>query len=573
MAMALDDWAAVRRDLRNDATGAKRLSAAARLADPDPWRNNLRDALEITDRPTRRDRLIALIASVKEQVLPPVSFDLLGKALGHVGAKAEAESVLRRGRRIYPGDVWLNYDLAQALEKLSRGQEAIRYYTAARTLRPETAHELAHALKNQGESEEGISVFRDLVRVRPGNGRHLSCLGDALQGRGLREEAQQALTESVAVLQKTIAARPDDAYAHVQIGNAFSSLGRLDEALAMYREAARLKPGSSLALVSLGKALESYWRYDEAVAMYRESLRSEPDDTSALIALGRTLVLMGRGDEGIETLRQAVRIAPDDGMCHNALGWALTNNGRSEAALPESREAVRLTPDDPNALLNLGSCLLEMGRYKEAEGAFRESLKNRPDYDYSLNYLAWLLVTAPEHEKYDPREAVALARKAVEYAPQTPSYVNTLGIALYRAGLLDEAITTLRRSAVLNGGRDSSDWFFLSMACWRRGEIGAASDYYVRALTTLWRFPQGGSEYDRFRSEAADLFGAFGPGPTPLRVKTDPNRAMAELRRAVAAGNVDRRQLTENPRFEPLRSRPDFRPLIDRAVPGRSAAK
>ena len=44
-------------------------------------------------------------------------------------------------------------------------------------LRPETAHELAHVLKNKGESEEAIAVFRDLVRIRPGNGRHLAAWG------------------------------------------------------------------------------------------------------------------------------------------------------------------------------------------------------------------------------------------------------------------------------------------------------------------------------------------------------------------------------------------------------------
>ena len=86
-------------------------------------------------------------------------------------------------------------------------------------LRPETAHELAHALLKKGESEEAIAVFRDLVRIRPGNGRHLACLGDALHDRG-HPEASQTLTEAVAVLRKTIAARPDDFYAHINLGNA-----------------------------------------------------------------------------------------------------------------------------------------------------------------------------------------------------------------------------------------------------------------------------------------------------------------------------------------------------------------
>jgi tetratricopeptide (TPR) repeat protein len=166
-----------------------------------------------------------------------------------------------------------------------------------------------------------------------------------------------------------------------------------------------------------------------------------------------------------------------------------------------------------------------------------------------------------------------MARKAVELGSLYPTNVNTLGVALYRAGLLDEAITTLRRSALLNRGHDASDWFLLAMACWRRGEVAEASDCYIRGVSTLWRFRQDEPEYDRFWAEAAELFGAFGPGPLPFLVKTDPDRAMVELRRAVGAGNVDRRQLQDNPTFEPLRSRHDFRTLIDRAGAGQPAAK
>ena len=215
----------------------------------------------------------------------------------------------------------------------------------------------------------------------------------------------------------------------------------------------------------------------------------------------------------------------------------------------------------------------DSGRFDEAEAAYREALRNRPDSASTLNSLAWLLVSYPGHVKQDPREAVAMARKAVELGSRFPTNVNTLGVALYRAGLLDEAVTTLRRSALLNRGKDASDWFFLAMACWRRGEFGEASDYYVRGVATLWRFPQHEPDYDRFWAEAAELFGAFGPGPLPARVKADPEGAMVELRRAVAAGTVDRRRLEDNPGFTPLRSRPDFRPLIDRAVPGQPAAK
>ena len=310
LAMTLDDWAAVRRDLLKDVAKAARLAMVARSADPDPWRDQLRDALEIADRPARRARLTALATSIENQSRPPVSVDLLGKALGDVGAWAEAESVLRQGVRDHPGDLWLNYDLARALEKLARRDEAVRFYTAARMLRPETAHELAHALKKRGESEEAIAVFRDLVRIRPGNGRHLFCLGDVLQDRGRSDEVRRTLTEAVAVLQRTIAARPDDYYAHINLGAAFLDLDRLDDALAMYREAARIRPGDAHAPSGMGGALNWFGRYGEAAVFYREALRLDPDDVPALLGMGSAVEALGRPDEAIELYRSGPAASP-----------------------------------------------------------------------------------------------------------------------------------------------------------------------------------------------------------------------------------------------------------------------
>ncbi len=375
------------------------------------------------------------------------------------------------------------------------------------------------------------------------------------------------------MLQRTIAARPNDYYAHINLGGAFLDLDRIDDALAMYREAARIRPGDAQAPSGMGGALNWFGRYGEASVSYREALRLDPDDVSTLLGMGAVVENLGRPDEALELYRRAVRFAPDDAMTHHYLSSVLKAKGRLEEALSEAREAVRLCPDDASHLSNLGWCLANSGRFGEAEAAYREALKNRPDSASTLNSLAWLLVGYPGHTTRDPREAVTMARRAVELGSRFPTNVNTLGVALYRAGLLDEAVTILRRSALLNRGKDASDWFFLAMACWRRGEVGEASDYYVRGVATLWRFPQGEPDYDRFWAEAAELFGAFGPGPLPSRVKADPDRAMVELRRAVAAGNVDRRQLKESPGFVPLRSRPDFRPLIDRAVPGPASAK
>ena len=122
-----------------------------------------------------------------------------------------AESVLRKAQERHPRDVWVNYALGTVLEKLRARDEAIRFYTAARAIRPETAHELAHALERRGtdvedgrftttpmpepartrlalakqrDIDEAIAVFRDLEELRPGDAWHLGCLAKLLNDKG-----------------------------------------------------------------------------------------------------------------------------------------------------------------------------------------------------------------------------------------------------------------------------------------------------------------------------------------------------------------------------------------------------
>ena len=66
-------------------------------------------------------------------------------------------ALLRPAVGRHPGDVWVNYYLARALDEPapSAREEAARYYTAARALRPETAHELAHLLERMGRDRRG----------------------------------------------------------------------------------------------------------------------------------------------------------------------------------------------------------------------------------------------------------------------------------------------------------------------------------------------------------------------------------------------------------------------------------
>jgi tetratricopeptide (TPR) repeat protein len=104
---------------------------------------------------------------------------------------------------------------------------------------------------------------------------------------------------------------------------------------------------------------------------------------------------------------------------------------------------------------------------------------------FCCNNRAWELANGPE-PRHDLERALTLARRAVELAPDEHTYVNTMGVALYRTGRYAEAIATLERSLAAGRGQsDGFDLFFLSMAHHRLGHATQARACFARAVGWL----------------------------------------------------------------------------------------
>ncbi len=551
LAAGLDDWAAVRRDHRRNRAGAQQLTQAARAADLDPWRNQLRDALDLPEKQQRLDALRAAARSANVEELPPVSLDLLGSALRDAGDPQMAESVLRQAQRRHPGDVRLNYNLAQCLEKLARRDEAIRYFTAARSIRPEIAHELAHALRNKGESDEAIAVFQDLTRLCPGNGRHFLCLSVTLEKRGHSRQAGVALDAAVAALREVIHQRSDDDTAHCTLGIALKLQGKPNEAIVEYREAVRLRPDIAINHRNLADSLQEQGKLDEAIAEHREAIRLEPDDPDVHAGLAGSLDTKGKLEEAIAEYRIAIRLQPDiheshehlgrvfvrqgkleeaiaeyrtalriDPTCANVrrfLGDALRDQGKLNAAIAEYKEAMRLKPDDANVLYNLCAVLKLLRRDEQVIAVYSDAIGLKPDSAVGHNGLAWELALAPTRPRREYDEAIAHARKAVELAPKDGNSVNTLALAEYRLGHWAESIAASERSMALQNGGDAGDWFFLAMAHSQDGRKDEARKWFDKAVAWTREKDPKNAELRQFWTEAAELLAQPGPDrPGPV---------------------------------------------------------
>jgi eukaryotic-like serine/threonine-protein kinase len=343
---ALDDWAAVRRTQRDDPVAARRLRAVAQLADPDPWRNRLRTAL---DQPGgEKDRLKSLrelAGSARIEELPAVSLDLLGVSLLDEGDANAAADLLRKAQRVHPGDGWLKYNLARSLHNVGRTDEAIRYFMAARTIHPETAHALADALQEKGETDEAVAVFRDLTRLRPKDASNFLSLSRILKSQGLDQEARASLDAAIAIFREEIVRNPQDWGAHVRAGEALVYSGELGEGMAEYQTAIRISPAQGRN--HLGRVLYIPGMLEAAIAEHRSAIRLKPDDADAHNSLAWALVVSPKRpqrdyDEGLLHARKAVELAPEIANSFNTLALAEYRSGHWDLSLAASERSTAL---------------------------------------------------------------------------------------------------------------------------------------------------------------------------------------------------------------------------------------
>jgi eukaryotic-like serine/threonine-protein kinase len=226
LANALDQWAFIGRGPRprrapggpRQSGSDQRLIAVAKAADPDPWRNRLRDTLGRMneDRERKLEVLEGLAATADLDRLPEASVTRLAFALASLGRREMAIVLLKRIQRIHPDDFWVNVDLGRQLMDSGQPDAAVRFFAVA-------------------------------VGVRPQSGLALQNLGTALERTG-------QLAEAADTFRRQIALRPDSAHAHLSLGTVLMKLGDQQAAELEFREAKRLKPDDRMVHDMIGKA-------------------------------------------------------------------------------------------------------------------------------------------------------------------------------------------------------------------------------------------------------------------------------------------------------------------------------
>ena len=112
------------------------------------------------------------------------------------------------------------------------------------------------------------------------------------------------------------------------------------------------------------------------------------------------------------------------------------------------QQQLAKNPENISLLKWLGNVYGRMKRYSEAIDIYERVLLLDDSNAFSLNNLAWLLVTVPDMELKDPIRAIELAEKAVSIE-RSAGYLDTLAEAHYVNGSIQKAIDIIEEAISL----------------------------------------------------------------------------------------------------------------------------
>jgi tetratricopeptide (TPR) repeat protein len=414
LAAALDRWANIRiladAKIRNDSFSRKLISTA-RLADPDPWRDRVREAYEGDD--TAGLEELSRTAPVED--LPRPTLRVIGQTLYFrypYGRPADAaRQFLRRAQKRHPDDLWLNFLLADSLyshrppgygEALGffravlalrpnipwvylrvaqvthwQGNRsgAIAYYQEAHRLKPDWAlpvHQAGVLLLLTGHPDESIPWARKAIELAPRDSSSQLVLGTAFLQKGLVDEA-------IVEIRKAIELDPQNPHAHNKLGRALTKKGQVAEAIRSCRKAMALDPHLYGVHTTLCEILYGTGRTEEAIALCRDVIRRDPKNDKAHFDLGYILERQGHLDEAIACYRKADALSPSgpgtEGRYLYCLGQALRSSGRLSEAILYYRQAIDLDPGIAAHYESLGQALKDAGNLDEAVSAYRKAVE------------------------------------------------------------------------------------------------------------------------------------------------------------------------------------------------------
>jgi tetratricopeptide (TPR) repeat protein len=360
---------------------SSRVRAALRAADPDPFRDAVRDALAAGDAARTAGLAKRLTGPDGGAGQPPGFVATLGQ-VAEIPVTLRRE-FLRRAVQDRAGNLALLMALGSTfpLDTRVQAEDRIRWYQGAIAAAPGSAAThitLGRALGDVGDYDGAVAHHRTAVALAPENVA-------AHMGLGLSLRNKKDWPGAVAAWGEWVRLDPKNPWAHGNHGVALWQTREHDRAVAAYVAAIRLAPQLTRLREELGQKLRTLEQRPREARPWE--VIPPPNDPDAHAALGAVHWALRDFPRAVTAYEAAVRLAPESGRLREELGALYLDTGNPDKAALMYEKGLELSksvlgpghPDVLRIMKDLGAAYSAAGAGEKASDtltAFVNGMRN-----------------------------------------------------------------------------------------------------------------------------------------------------------------------------------------------------
>lgn len=320
--------------------------------------------------------------------------------------------------------------------------------------------------------QKALSIASDNADVQTSWGRYLY--------------AQQKFSKAEIAFKKAISADPGAFAPRIDLADLYlNGLRNPKEAVEAYRAALAIQADHGGAHFGLATALALSGQQTEAAGEFETAGKFAPGNPLPWQALGQLHVEQKQYDKALEAFGKALKAQSDFALVYVSRGDVFTLKGEDSRAIQEYQAALKIAPKYSLAHMRLASTYHRLKRFPESEAAYLAVIDSEPRSALAYNNLAWLSVERKTHLN----EALVWAKKAVELAPSTAQFQDTLGWVYRARGEVDKAASVLEKASTIKPPQ-ADIFYHLGLVYEEQGNAKKASSAFKTAVQLRKDFPE-----------------------------------------------------------------------------------
>ncbi len=427
---------------------------------------------------------------------------------------ADAERILAQMLERAPDQRAINYNYAQVLTKLGRGDESKQYLERAVLLDPTftpAIFQLIDIYQKENEWGKAANLLQPLIADDPMNVDLLKQQAFYFLRSGMSEKARAAF-------QSLTVADPKDVRSQFYLAEALSDLERPDEADKIYRSLLEQSPNDPELLASFGLSQNAQHKYDDAAKAFRQLLAIPelPDNLQALAQTQLAYIAIQKGnyDEALSIARpilifrdkpnaQAINIALEalkrqkkyyeavallqpivdqyasDPVANARYVEMLVRSGEKDKAQQAAATGAKFGTRNT---VSIAEAFVQAGDSKSAIALVQDALKSKPD-ETDLQFA----LGAAFERGGETKSAEKVFLHLLEKHPDNAAALNYLGYMWAEAGVNLDRASEMLVKAVGQEPRNGAYVDSLGWVCFRQGKLDLAEKYLTDATRLLPR--------------------------------------------------------------------------------------